>query len=447
MTNEHTILDRAVKALAENAIPKGPSEDLVRQTLEQIENQQTTIPFVERSITMKSISKFVAAAIVIVGISALFLFNSGPGSIALADVYARVQQAQAFMYKMSMTMNGTFMEGTPPQNMESEGAVTISTEYGVKMENTIHLVDQDKTMTQQMYFLPIEKKMIQVMPSEKAYVTMAFSEDMLEKVKEQNNDPRDMLKKMMESECANLGYSEIDGVKVQGFQTTDPAYTGGMFDNVNATIWVDVKTWLPVRSEFSMTMGDAKMDMVAYDYIWNAVVHAEDFEPVIPEDYKSMGNIEMPKMDENAAINGLRFYAEMTDSYPEKIDLMNLMSSIGKMKDSQTEAAIEFKKQIKAAANEEEKAQMAIKQMAPLQSLGMFYATLMQEKKDPMYYGNRVTPADTDAVLMRWKLDNGKYKVIFGDLSSVEMEYNDLVKIEPQPVSEPQPIQEEPTAP
>ena len=77
------------------------------------------------------------------------------------------------------------------------------------------------------------------MPSEKAYVTMAFSEDMLEKIKEQNNDPGDMIKKMMKAECTNLGYSEINGVKVQGFQTTDPSYAGGMIDNVNAIIFCE----------------------------------------------------------------------------------------------------------------------------------------------------------------------------------------------------------------
>jgi hypothetical protein len=119
------------------------------------------------------------------------------------------------------------------------------------------------------------------------------------------------------------------------------------------------------------------------------------------------------------------------------------MREYGKIRDSDTEAAIEFKKKMKAIESEEEQAQAAIQQMMPIQSLGMFYALLMQDQKDPMYYGNQVTPEDTDAVLMRWKLDNGKYKVVFGDLSSVEMEYEDMIKIEPQPL----PVQEESVTP
>jgi hypothetical protein len=34
------------------------------------------------------------------------------------------------------------------------------------------------------------------------------------------------------------------------------------------------------------------------------------------------------------------------------------------------------------------------------------------------YYGKTVEPSDKDKVLLRWKLDNGKYAIIFGDLRS-----------------------------
>ncbi|MBL7215497.1 MAG: hypothetical protein ISS71_07440 [Phycisphaerae bacterium] len=436
MNKHNNKFEAVVKAFTQGTVPQGPSDDLVRQTLERIEQTKTN-PLLERILKMKPITKIAAAAIIIVGISAIFLFPTGGQSIALAAVYDKVLQSQAFMYKVSMTMNGTMVEGAPSQNMESEGIVTISTKYGMKMKSTIHMLNKNKTMTQEMYFLPCEKKVIQIIPSEKAYVTMAFSEDLLQKTKEQNNDPREMIKKIMKTEYTDLGFSEIDGIKVQGFQTTDPAYAGNMCDEVNAAIWVDVETWLPVRSEFTMRVADTlNMKGEMYDYVWNAMVQADDFVPVIPEDYKSMGNIELPKMDENAAIEGLRLFADLTGTYPEKIDMMSIMKSIGKIKNSETEAAIEFKKQMNATKTEEEKAQVMMEKMVPLQSLGMFYATLMQGKKDPAYYGDVVTPDDTDAVLMRWKNDDGTYTVIFGDLTSVEMEYEDLIVIEPEPLPE-----------
>ena len=51
------------------------------------------------------------------------------------------------------------------------------------------------------------------------------------------------------------------------------------------------------------------------------------------------------------------------------------------------------------------------------QSLGMFYITLVEDKKEPVYYGETVGPEDAGAVLMRWKISDIEYRVIFGDLS------------------------------
>ncbi len=35
---------------------------------------------------------------------------------------------------------------------------------------------------------------------------------------------------------------------------------------------------------------------------------------------------------------------------------------------------------------------------------------------DGAYYGKTVRPNDKDRVLLRWKLDDGRYEVLFGDL-------------------------------
>lgn len=390
---------------------------------------------------MKLFTKFAAAAIVIIGVIAIFLFNSGPGSVALADVYAKVQQTQAFMYKMSMTMNGSMMEGMPPQNMEMEMTAIISAEHGMKMESTTHLLDQNQTMSQQMYMIPDQKVMIMLMPDQKQYMRMEFTEELLTKTKQQNNDPREMIKRMLEHEYVDLGFSEIDGITVQGFQTTDPAYFGGVLgDAGSVTLWVDAKSWLPVRSEVSFKMGDAmEARGVLSDFQWDVTVEASEFEPVIPEDYQSMGSMKMPEMTEEAALNGLKIYLQYTDAYPEKIDITTLATSFAQLlADTENEATREIRERIEAAAKAAEgdfsKVQeITMEFMAPIQSLGMFYMTLVQEKRDPAYYGDQVTPEDTDKVLLRWKLDNGQYRVVFGDLTVTEMEYDKLKEIEPQP--------------
>jgi len=47
----------------------------------------------------------------------------------------------------------------------------------------------------------------------------------------------------------------------------------------------------------------------------------------------------------------------------------------------------------------------------------LFYKKLAKEGKEPMYYGDTVTAEDGDLVLMRWKISDDEYRVIFGDLT------------------------------
>jgi hypothetical protein len=49
--------------------------------------------------------------------------------------------------------------------------------------------------------------------------------------------------------------------------------------------------------------------------------------------------------------------------------------------------------------------------------LGMGWINMIQRRNaDSAYHGKTVSPADNDKVLFRWRLDNGEYRVIFGDL-------------------------------
>lgn len=445
MSKEPNILQQAEKALANSAVSPGPSNDLIRQTLEKIEKQQKTVSLQERIFNMKPITKIAAAAIIIVALSAVFLFPTNPGSIALADVYSKVLQSQAFMYKMSMTMSGMGkmmgVEGMD-DSTKADMTITISEEYGMKMENHM-MIDvpngQKQNMTQLAYLLPNEKVMVMVMPEQKMYQRMEFTDDLLEQSKKQNNDPREMIKQLLNCDYVELEPIEINGRKVQGFQTTDPAYMMGTADEIEATLWVDVETWMPVRSEIRANISGMEISYNIDQFQWNVPVTAADFEYVIPADYKDMGTMKMPEMTEESAIEGLKVYKKYFDCYPEKIDLASLVPSLmKKMKElvgnPQTEAAKAFAEKMKAAeaAGEQAVAQQAQQEVVPITALAMFHMKLQQDKKDPAYYGEQVTPDDVDSVLMRWKLDNGQYRVVFGDLTVTEMSYEELKEIEPQ---------------
>ena len=83
---------------------------------------------------MKSkLPKLAAAAVIIIAVL-VGIPHIGGSSIALGDVHERVQQAQAFMYKMKMKMTGSMMPGAPPTNQDIQRTVIISNDYGMKME-------------------------------------------------------------------------------------------------------------------------------------------------------------------------------------------------------------------------------------------------------------------------------------------------------------------------
>jgi len=72
----------------------------------------------------------------------------------------------------------------------------------------------------------------------------------------------------------------------------------------------------------------------------------------------------------------------------------------------------------------------AMQKVVKVQGACMFYAELVREGKDPAYYGDRVTAEDTDAVLMRWRISDDEYRVIFGDLTAENVTAERLAELE-----------------
>jgi outer membrane lipoprotein-sorting protein len=415
-------------------------------------------PNIWRTIMKSKITKLAAAAVIVIGVFAIINFLAGTGSsVALADVLAKVEQVQAFMYKMKTKTTGNVQPGMPSGPIEITGTVLISTEYGTKMDYVMDMNmvvnGASQKMRQIMYMLPQEKKAYVIMPEQKQYIQMEFSDDLSAKMKKQSNDPREFLRQIINSKYTDIGKSVIDGVEVEGFETTDPVCIGGMAEDVKVTLWVDRKTELPVREEMHYKMNEQmQMEVELYDFQWYVQVNADEFKPVIPQDYTNpLPNYKMPTMSEEGAIEGLRFCNQMLGRYPKKIDMMNLMNEVASefrsIEDSNNPQALKLRERIveklglhgntkeqMSKLSQEEKTkkimEFTTEVMRPVQSLAMFYMTLFQEKKEPAYYGETVTPADTDKVLMRWKTSDNEYRVIFGDLRAETVTAEKLAELE-----------------
>jgi len=327
------------------------------------------------------------------------------------------------------------MTGKPGEIIEMDYTITISKDYGMKCETETTDPNAGKTMTHLVYIMPEQKVALAIMPERKKYMRMEFDDDLVARMKKQNNDPREMIKQIMGCQYTELGRSVIDGKEVEGFHTTDPGILGGAGENIKYTLWVDAKSWLPVRCEMDFEMGEQmQANSVIYDYQWDIAVDASDFEPVIPEDFTPISSeaIKMPSMSEEAAIKGLKYFVELCGQYPKKLDMISLMQEFAAIQKSRKPTDTGLKS--RSEKPDEMKPQGRLKEtmeiMRPVQSLAMFYMTLVQDKKEPVYYGELVGPGDVGAVLLRWKVSDNEYRVIFGDLSAENVTAEVLVELE-----------------
>jgi len=384
-------------------------------------------------LTMKSpFAKLALAALIAVAcLVGLFMWTGTQSSVALADVLTRIQQVSVYMYQMSATVTGQ-MAADRPIDQDVRATILISQDYGMKISMEMTDPNGDGDMFQETYMLPEKKTMVTLMPGQKKYMQIDLDDTLFERTQKQNNDPSAMVKQILDCDYTSLGRSTIDGIEVEGFQTTDPNYTGGIMGPVDVKIWVDVKTQLPVRSEMDMQMlNKMQMHAVVHDFQWDVSVDTSEFDPVIPDDYTTLagGPIKMPAMNEETAIQGLKLFADLSGAYPEKLDLMTLMSQIGKLATKDRPTAKELREQGKTL-DVEARTQEMIDTMMPMQGLGTFYMLLGQDKKDPAYYGDIVTPEDADQVLMRWRVSDTEYRVIFGSLHAETVTADVLAELE-----------------
>ncbi len=429
---------------ADEQVYQSAKESLLEAVANEEDKEQTPrhtirLDLIWRTIMKNRITKLAAAAVIIIAILAgLPLINNGGSGIALAQVLEKVQQTRAYMYTMEMKITGKLMPG-----VETTILATHSDDYGVKWYWDSTDPNTGKTMTQQIYLLPEKKMAITIIPEKKQYIRTPFDDELLARMKKQNNDPREMIKQIMKCEYTELGRSVIDGVEVQGFRTTDPAFIGaigGDSTSIEFTLWVDVENWLPFRSETDLKSGEQmQMTSATYDYRWNVPVQASDFDPVIPEDFKPFptDGVKMPGMSEADAVEGLRLFAEMTGKYPKTLNMLELAQEFAALKDNQylKDQLLKLKEEMSQTTemSEDEIRDALMKKsmetVRPLQSIGFFYMTLVPDKKEAVYYGESVGPDDADMVLLKWKVSDDHYRVIFGDLTAEDLtadQWNEL---------------------
>jgi len=386
-----------------------------------------------RSLIMRSsvVKIAVAAAVVLVALGAWSIWSGTQSGVALADVLAKVEQIRAFMYRVDHHMK-IAAQGESPGETDTEMTVLFADGYGMRVDASTPDPDTGQMMEEQLYLLPERKIMLRLTPTKKTYERVTLDDSMFEARRKEGNDPRLMIRKMLECSYEDLGKTVLDGVEVRAFRTTDPAFTGGLSGG-DATLWVDVKTGLPFHVERKIKLNEqSEIRATQYDFQWDVPVSAAQFDPVIPPDFTPglADGTKAPAFSERGAIEGLEFAIEFFGKYPESLDPGELMRTFQTRKASLTPAAKEFGEELAQAKSTEERIAKVTETMKPLQSLLMFHLSLVAQKQEPAYYGNLVEPGDKAGVVLRWKLSDNEYRVIFGDLHAETVDAQTLATLE-----------------
>jgi hypothetical protein len=212
---------------------------------------------------------------------------------------------------------------------------------------------------------------------------------------------------------------------------------------------------------------------------WNVPLDAADFEPPSEEEIAKAETTQIPAIDEAAFIDAMRTWLEwgeearrlgitmekklkkeaeergkevsaedvdqmveqvlgmmgdgtLDDVYPERLDMLWLAERFGVRAGAAVAAKNleqepfpdddldkeEREKLVRARATEAAKVagQMTSEVMLKASIVAAFYQKLANEQRDPEYFGATVKPGDKEGVLLRWKLDDGRFRVIYGDL-------------------------------
>jgi len=393
------------------------------KTIRSAETRANTWRIIMKSRTIKLAAAAVIMIAILLGVPFLPKSTTSP---TLAEILAKVEQTRAYMYKMNMKVSGSVMKKISPWGQEMTGTVTISEDFGMKTEMEMIDPNTGETTRQEHYIIPDEKLLVILMHDTKQFSRTEFNDDLLARMKKQNNDPRALIRQMLDLKYTKLGRSEIDGIEVDGFETTDPRASGGTTGDAKVTLWVDLKSWLPYLVEMDMSIdGQGRIQSTYFDYQWDVPVQKGEFEPVIPEDYAAMpgDGMKWPEMTEEAAIEGLRLVADLAGRYPKQASIVELMHELSPI----------LYKRIKKDhpdATETELETKMLETIGPIQSIGLFYMTLVDDKKEPVYYGQTVGPDNVEAVLLRWKISDDQYRVIFGDLSTRDVTAEQLAELE-----------------
>ncbi len=219
---------------------------------------------------------------------------------------------------------------------------------------------------------------------------------------------------------AELPARKIDGQAARGFEVAfakiDPDAGEGTL-----RVWIDPKSKLPLRVE--MVVGDEGR-MVLEKFEWN-VPADKWFTEEPPAKYQDKTpNVTPVEEITKHIVTGLKIYAKYCGGkYPQA------RMVYGDVTGDELCKAAGLSSFRKPAPEEELERPEYAECLRAQRGLG-WINTIQRHNPDAVWNGKTVGPEDKDKVLFRWKLEDGRYRVIFGDLRAETASAERLKKLE-----------------
>jgi outer membrane lipoprotein-sorting protein len=350
-------------------------------------------------LTRKGSLLLAPAACILAVTVALYTWSEGP---AFAQIVDHLRSVETIACRVRTSVAGS-------ASSQSEGKLYFSARHGVRYDV------QTEGATGFVFYRPTNAPATAFNPETKTRFTVSNSDG--GPFGAGRSAPDEWIRRLLaiaDEPDRLLGRQKIDGTIAAGFEIAgDKLGSGAVTDTetsrpTSVQVWVDAVTWMPVRYvvQASRPEIDAEITIVHDQFQWNEAHDATFFEPPADVDHVDV-NLRIPRSDEDALIGGLRLYADTMDEYPSVLDSAILTA--------QVVASLAVKGGV-ARAPQDPAFQRIAQEVLVIHAGCEFYRKLERESREPEYFGIDVKPGDADAVLLRWRLDNGRSRIVYGDL-------------------------------
>jgi outer membrane lipoprotein-sorting protein len=351
--------------------------------------------------TMKQQLAFGGVFLMVALASAVIWIGSAPRpAFAMNGLAESIRQARSYEYSMTMETSTTREPGKAPVKLEmkgrfswqSPGSYRIETTGGDAMPNLDSLT-----------ILPAGKAGIEIDRKAKTYVRQPARLGQISPLM-----MVDRLSTFSGQADRLLGTKEIDSKTANGFQIEarkiDPdVYSGPM------EIWVDSQTSLPVLIRYEVNTSGIPATIRMSDFHWNVDLDPKLFDPVPPDGYAQTPRQTSPVDDQVKRITeGLRLYAKYSGGHYPRVKM--LYGDVTRD---------EFVRLSGAPYPPQKEADFKDARIKEVYDAVWGFSTIngiLRDNADAAYHGKTVGPENKDKVLLRWKLDDGSYEIIYGDL-------------------------------